>query len=70
MKNYFPRMLHKHDDHLEIVFITKGQGNHLIGGVKYDTCAVQSSIFNLGGFICPTFGEQITFSLARFPKMP
>lgn len=48
MKNYFPRMLHKHDDHLEIVFITKGQGNHLIGGVKYDTCAGDILIFNPG----------------------
>lgn len=48
MKTYFPRMLHKHDEHLEIVFIVKGCGKHLIGGTKYDTKAGDILIFNPG----------------------
>lgn len=37
MQQNFPRVLHKHDDRLEIVFIVKGRGIHLIGDVKYHT---------------------------------
>lgn len=48
MKTYLPRMLHKHNDHLEIVFIVKGEGTHLIGGKKYHTKAGDILIFNPG----------------------
>ena len=46
MKEYLPRMLHKHDDHLEIVFVVKGEGIHFIGGKKYHTKAGDILIFN------------------------
>ncbi|MGV6988075.1 AraC family transcriptional regulator [Testudinibacter sp. P80/BLE/0925] len=46
MKDYFPRLLHKHNDRLEIVFIVKGKGNHLIGNEKYQTQAGDILIFN------------------------
>ncbi|PJG86069.1 AraC family transcriptional regulator [Conservatibacter flavescens] len=46
MREYFPRMLHKHKDHLEIVFIAKGRGTHIIGDTKYDTKAGDILIFN------------------------
>ena len=48
MQDYFPRMMHKHDDHLEIVFIEKGNGNHIINGTKYDTQEGDILIFNRG----------------------
>lgn len=46
MQQNFPRALHKHDDRLEIVFIVKGRGVHLIGDVKYHTKAGDILIFN------------------------
>lgn len=46
MTKYFPRMLHKHDDRLEIVFIAKGYGRHIIGDTKYDTKEGDILIFN------------------------
>lgn len=48
MQRNFPRVLHKHDDRLEIVFIVKGNGNHLIGDVAYHTKAGDILIFNRG----------------------
>lgn len=36
MQQNFPRVLHKHDDRLEIVFIVKGRGIHLIVHTKPD----------------------------------
>jgi uncharacterized cupin superfamily protein len=38
-----PRVMHKHDDNLEIVLILKGQGQHVIGGRSYLTGGVTSS---------------------------
>ncbi|TCP97804.1 AraC-like DNA-binding protein [Cricetibacter osteomyelitidis] len=46
MQQDFPRVLHKHNDRLEIVFIVKGKGNHLIGDVTYQTKAGDILIFN------------------------
>ncbi|MFY1027372.1 AraC family ligand binding domain-containing protein [Actinobacillus seminis] len=46
MQQNFPRVLHKHDDRLEIVFIVKGRGIHLIGDVKYHTKPDDILIFN------------------------
>ena len=46
MRQNFPRVLHKHDDRLEIVFIVKGSGNHLIGNTRYQTKAGDILIFN------------------------
>lgn len=46
MQQNFPRVLHKHDDRLEIVFIVKGRGSHLIGDVTYHTKAGDILIFN------------------------
>ncbi|WP_131977214.1 AraC family transcriptional regulator [Cricetibacter osteomyelitidis] len=43
-----PRMLHKHDDHLEIVFVAKGYGNYMIDGQQYDTKEGDILIFNQG----------------------
>lgn len=48
MQQNFPRALHKHDDRLEIVFIVKGRGSHLIGNVTYHTKAGDILIFNQG----------------------
>ncbi|WP_180334841.1 AraC family transcriptional regulator [Necropsobacter massiliensis] len=48
MQQNFPRTLHKHDDRLEIVFIVKGKGSHLIGDVTYHTKAGDILIFNQG----------------------
>ena len=46
MQQDFPRVLHKHDDRLEIVFIAKGRGSHLIGDTQYQTQAGDILIFN------------------------
>jgi len=46
MKDYLPRMLHKHEENLEVVFIAQGCGNHLIDGVNYETKAGDILIFN------------------------
>lgn len=46
MQQNFPRALHKHEKHLEIVFIVKGRGNHLIGNKKYQTKEGDILIFN------------------------
>ena len=46
MERNFPRVLHKHDDRLELVFIVKGRGEHLIGDIKYRTQAGDLLIFN------------------------
>ncbi|MDU8925261.1 AraC family transcriptional regulator [Pasteurellaceae bacterium LIM206] len=46
MKQNFPRVLHKHDDHLEIVFIVKGNGTHVVGNKTYTTQAGDLVIFN------------------------
>lgn len=46
MRQNFPRVLHKHDDRLEIVFIVKGSGSHLIGDTRYQTKAGDILIFN------------------------
>ncbi|MDU8924410.1 AraC family transcriptional regulator [Pasteurellaceae bacterium LIM206] len=48
MQEYLPRMLHKHDEHLEIVFVAQGKGKHIIDGTKYDTKAGDVLIFNQG----------------------
>lgn len=48
MRQNFPRVLHKHDDRLEIVFIVKGSGSHLIGNTRYQTKAGDILIFNRG----------------------
>ncbi|KGQ71611.1 hypothetical protein A1D23_06570 [Chelonobacter oris] len=48
MQEYFPRLMHKHDDRVEIVFIVKGKGSHLIGNEKYQTKAGDILIFNQG----------------------
>lgn len=46
MKQNFPRVLHKHDDRLEFVFIVRGEGEHLIDGCKYKTKAGDILVFN------------------------
>ncbi|MGR6980421.1 AraC family transcriptional regulator [Testudinibacter sp. P27/CKL/0425] len=48
MQEYFPRLMHKHEDRVEIVFIVKGKGSHLIGNEKYQTQAGDILIFNQG----------------------
>lgn len=46
MQQNFPRVLHKHEDRLEIVFIVKGRGKHLIGKTNYQTKEGDILIFN------------------------
>lgn len=48
MQQNFPRTLHKHDTHLEIVFIVKGRGSHIIGNVQYETKEGDVLAFNQG----------------------
>ncbi|TCP94746.1 hypothetical protein EDC44_11549 [Cricetibacter osteomyelitidis] len=41
-------MMHKHENHLEIVFVAKERGNHIIGSTKYETRERDILIFNRG----------------------
>jgi AraC-like DNA-binding protein len=43
-----PRVMHKHDDNLEIVLILKGQGQHVIGGRSYLTGRGDILVYNAG----------------------
>jgi AraC-like DNA-binding protein len=41
-----PRIMHSHDDIMEIVFIKEGSGNHVIGDQKYSTQKGDILIYN------------------------
>lgn len=43
-----PRVMHKHDDNLEIVLIRQGQGQHVIGGRSYLTRQGDILVYNAG----------------------
>jgi len=43
-----PRVMHKHDDNLEIVLIRQGQGQHVIGGRSYLTGKGDILVYNAG----------------------
>ncbi|NCA98334.1 MAG: AraC family transcriptional regulator [Clostridia bacterium] len=43
-----PRVMHKHDDNLEIVLILRGQGQHVIGGRAYLTGRGDILVYNAG----------------------
>ncbi len=44
--NKFPRIMHKHEDMLEIVFIRDGRGTHIIGDKEYKTKKGDILIYN------------------------
>ena len=46
--NMFPRIMHMHDDMVEIVFIREGLGTHIIGNKKYETKKGDILIYNKG----------------------
>lgn len=43
-----PRVMHKHEDKAEVVFITSGSGTHYIGGKKYYTRKGDLLLYNAG----------------------
>ena len=43
-----PRVMHMHDDKLEIIFIRSGSGTHIIDGKEYNTKAGDILIYNSG----------------------
>lgn len=43
-----PRVMHKHDDNLEIVLIRQGRGQHVIGGRAYLTGRGDILVYNAG----------------------
>lgn len=43
-----PRMMHKHDDRMEILFVQKGNGSYLVNGEKYNTNKGDILIYNSG----------------------
>ena len=43
-----PRVMHKHDDRLEIMFIARGSGHYLIGGRQYLAQEGDILVFNQG----------------------
>ncbi|OCG02085.1 hypothetical protein A9G12_10180 [Gilliamella sp. wkB112] len=44
----FPRMMHKHDDRMEILFVQKGNGSYLVEGEKYTTGKGDILVYNSG----------------------
>ncbi|MFZ5967544.1 MAG: AraC family transcriptional regulator [Bacillota bacterium] len=46
--NIFPRIIHQHDDMVEIVFIKEGFGTHTIENKKYETKKGDILIYNKG----------------------
>lgn len=43
-----PRVMHKHDDRLEVMFIARGTGQYLIGGRQYHAQEGDILVFNQG----------------------
>lgn len=43
-----PRTLHRHDDRLELVFVSKGSGTYIIDGINYTTTDGDILIYNAG----------------------
>ena len=46
--NMFPRIMHMHDDMIEIVFVKEGFATHTIGNKKYETRKGDILIYNKG----------------------
>ncbi|HHX37324.1 MAG TPA: AraC family transcriptional regulator [Clostridiaceae bacterium] len=43
-----PRIMHKHDDRCELIFVVKGNAKHIIGGRQYSLISGDLAIYNAG----------------------